>query len=163
MRFLYFMVLSVLPLAACNRSVMSVGSDVKVNEKAQPRCTIAALEQSWPSDIVATLRIENPTPKPFRLMKWNLGENGRVDEPIFAVSKDNQRIPYRGIIATYIPVEDSYIVLQPGQSATTSLRLRQSYDVSSPGSYQIRYESWNPQSDGTTLYIASEIVTVQKK
>ena len=152
-----------LGLVACSRSVVSVEGDVKVSDKAQPKCTITAGDRSWPSDILVTVRVENPTSKPFRLMKWNLGKNGRINESIFAVLRDGQRIPYRGMIATYIPVEGSYIALQPGQSATTSLHLRQSYDVSAAGSYQIRYESWNPQSDGTTLYIASEVVTIQKK
>jgi peptidyl-Lys metalloendopeptidase len=103
-------------------------------------CTLD-VDETVPADEPVTLcfALSNPTARPLYVLTWYTPLEGMAGE-IFQVTRDGQTLPYQGMLAKRgDPTRDEYVVIEPGETASTEVDLRTGYDLSAPGSYQVRF------------------------
>ncbi|MGD2157779.1 MAG: hypothetical protein PVG14_08315 [Anaerolineales bacterium] len=85
--------------------------------------------------------LKNQSQEALYLLKWYTPLEGIAGE-IFDVARDGQPLPYQGILASRgNPTPESYILLEPGESATAEVNIATAYDFSQPGIYTIKFRS----------------------
>jgi peptidyl-Lys metalloendopeptidase len=90
-------------------------------------------------DVLVTVTISNPTNHTIRVLKW-FTPVGDVEEPLFAVMRNGEPVPYTG--AHYKRPEvtgKDYISLKAGESLTNTVNLAEYYDLSESGEYEVFY------------------------
>lgn len=99
------------------------------------------------TDVMARVTIENAGTHAMKFLKWNVPADGAMSKPLFDVTHEGVRLPYTGKEVKRNPLQnDDYLILKPGDSATTTLSLKQGYNIREPGRYTIRYRGYNPLS-----------------
>jgi hypothetical protein len=85
--------------------------------------------------------LKNHSKTPLHLLKWYTPLEGIAGD-IFDIIRDGQPIPYLGILATRgNPSPESYVLLEPGESAYAEINLTSAYDFSQPGTYTIKFRA----------------------
>jgi len=75
------------------------------------------------------------------VLKWYTPLEG-IAGKIFRVERNDQVVPYGGILATRAaPSPDNYVLLEPGASASADVDLATAYDFSQAGTYTIEFLS----------------------
>jgi hypothetical protein len=73
------------------------------------------------------------------VLTWHTPFEGIANE-IFRVTRDKEILPYEGILAMRgDPIEDDYLYLATGASASATVDLATAYDLSELGTYTIAY------------------------
>lgn len=99
------------------------------------------------TDIMARVTIENAGQHLMKFLKWNVPADGMMTKPLFDITHEGVRLPYTGKeVKRDAPQHEDYLTLKPGDSATTTLSLKQGYNIREPGRYVIRYRGYNPLS-----------------
>ena len=90
-------------------------------------------------DVLVTVTISNPHNHTIKVLKWFTPVDG-VEEPLFAVTRDGEPVPYIG--AQYKRPEvtgQDYLSLKSGESISSTVNLGEYYDLSGSGQYEIFY------------------------
>lgn len=81
----------------------------------------------------------NGTSDPVALLKWGTPLEQPITRNIFNVMHDGQRMPYIGFtVKRGEPQEDDFILIEPGQSVSSSVDVATAYRIDRRGDYQIR-------------------------
>lgn len=100
-------------------------------------------------DVVIHVTISNPTNHTVKVLKWYTPAED-VEEPLFAVTRDGERVSYVGpVYKRPAPTGSDYVSLKAGESLERDVRLSDYYDLSVSGVYSIAYDvaSWNLSSE----------------
>lgn len=115
--------------------------------KGEAVITLSVDQTSFTSseNVVIHVVIENQGKNPVKVLKWYTPAED-VEEPLFALFRDNQPVDYIG--AHYkrpAATGSDYVVLKGGESLTRDVELGTFYDLSTTGNYSITYDvaSWN--------------------
>jgi heat shock protein HslJ len=103
-------------------------------------CTLD-IDEAVPAGEPVNLRfaLSNQTDRPLYVLTWYTPLEGMAGE-ILQVTRDGQALPYQGMLAKRgDPARDEYVVIEPGGTASAEVDLRAGYDLSTPGSYQVRF------------------------
>jgi len=95
-------------------------------------------------DSVAEITFTNHSGQIVFMEKRHLFMNHKMEWAAFEVMRDGVKIPYRGRTITRGPPNryDFYKLL-PDTSFTSSVRIRDFYDISTSGQYTIKYKAFN--------------------
>jgi hypothetical protein len=111
-----------------------VGTDLTATIEAPPTLTTG---ETMPLRFTLT----NNADTKLYVLKWYTPLEG-VAGKIFRVRRDGEVLPYGGIMATRAaPSADSYVLLEPGASASAEVDLAPAYDFSQAGTYTIEFLS----------------------
>jgi hypothetical protein len=110
-----------------------------------PECSISARPAG--ADIVVTVTMWNHSQSAYRLLEWNLPQDGKMTSPLFEVTRDGTVLEYRGPMVKRAVTAESYLSIPPGRSLSTEIALRNDYDVQGGGKYAITYQSFNQRID----------------
>ncbi len=101
--------------------------------------SVAQSEFSAAQDVLVTVNISNPTKHTVRVLKWFTPAEG-VEEPLFAVTRDGEAVPYIGAHYKRPAVTGKdYISLKAGESLARTVNLADYYDLSQSGQYEVAY------------------------
>lgn len=104
--------------------------------------------------VYADLTFNNKSKIKLRLLKWKLLLNGEMTFSAFNILRDNQKIFYKGPMVYHDPpTEADYYLLAPNSNITTSVKLKDYYDLSSKVKYTISYFSYNYLEKLKVLFI----------
>jgi len=85
--------------------------------------------------------LTNTSDTPLYILKWYTPLEGIAGE-IFQVTRDGQKVPYKGILAYRdAPSPEDYFLLHPDESVEAYGHFGPSYDFSIPGKYEIKFLS----------------------
>ena len=93
-------------------------------------------------DVVVNVTITNTSGSPQYVLKWHTPFGGEIEESLFDVTRDGQKVHYLG--AHYkrpAPTAADYYLLKPGASHSMKVELSAMYDMSVTGDYQVRYDT----------------------
>jgi len=113
-------------------------------------------------DITVKLVLINHASTAFPLLKWNLPEDGTLENALFEVSRDGDPLGYTGRLAKRRVTPESYMPMEPGKKYKATINLGNFYDTGPSGVYEIRYRVFNENEAGDLLEIASPQITVEK-
>jgi peptidyl-Lys metalloendopeptidase len=103
-------------------------------------CTLE-MDEAYPVGEPVTLRfaLRNQTGRPSYVLTWYTPLEGMAGE-IFQVTQGGAKLPYQGMLAKRgDPTRDEYVAIEHGETASAEVDLRTGYDLSAPGSYQVRF------------------------
>jgi hypothetical protein len=129
----------------------TVGCASVSSSEATETTEIVGTELTATIEVPATLTTGETMPVRFTLtnnthaklyvLKWYTPLEG-IAGKIFRVEQDGEVLPYEGIMATRAaPSVDSYVLLEPGASASAEVDLAPVYDFSQAGTYTIEFLS----------------------
>jgi peptidyl-Lys metalloendopeptidase len=101
--------------------------------------SVAQSEFDATQDVLVTVTLSNPTRHTVRVLKWFTPAEG-VEEPLFAVTRDGEPVPYIG--AHYkrpAATGKDYVSLKAGESFVRTVNLADYYDLSQSGRYAVSY------------------------
>ena len=86
-----------------------------------------------------------------------------MSKALFVVKRNGVDVPYRGWTAKRpAPSESDCFRLAPGEARTGSFQLDDAYEMSPLGTYEVRYETFNPQFPSASLVkVVSETVVLE--
>jgi peptidyl-Lys metalloendopeptidase len=90
--------------------------------------------------VSVTLTIHNTGKSALQMLRWQ-GPSERLEEPLFAVTRDGLPVQYIG--AHYKrppPTQEDLLTIAPGKSLSQEMSLSGFYDFSNTGSYTLRYQ-----------------------
>jgi hypothetical protein len=126
------------------------------------------LRCDWTSDgLIANLAFKNVSDGEVKLPKRTLllgDEATELTWSPFEITHRGARIPFGGkSVQRTAPTAADYHVLAPGEVVNATVNVGNTYDVSAPGPYRIRYASVNfaPESQ-SRIDIASNAVEIAK-
>jgi peptidyl-Lys metalloendopeptidase len=126
-------------LAAAAMLVSGVGAAPK--DLLQVSLSTAQSQFSAAQDVLITVTISNPNKNSVRILKWFTPNDG-VEEAIFAVTLDGEAVAYTGAIYKRpAATGKDYLTLKSGESLTSAVNLRDYYDLSRTGEYEIAYSA----------------------
>jgi len=120
-------------------------------------------------DIVVQVTITNHGDTPYRLLEWNLPEDGTMTKPLFRVYRGNSEIPFRPQVVVDQEIDDGdYETIQAGGTSSATIRLARAYDVRPEGRYRVQYEALNQlraekPAGQSTEWLRSKAVVVQRR
>ena len=115
----------------------AVGAAPKVGPVV--RLSVAQSEFGSAQDVLVTVTVSNPHKQTVRVLKWFTAAEG-VEEPLFAVTRDGEPVPYIGAHYKRPAVTGKdYISLKAGQSISHTVSLAEYYDLSQSGHYEVFY------------------------
>ena|SRR5579864_266104 len=130
---------------------------------ASPKSPNARISASVkPQDILVTVVLVNRGPEPFPLLRWNLPSDGKLTDAIFEVRRNGELERYSGEQVKRRVTAADYIFLRAGRKYTTTISLRQAYEVNASGTYEIRYKVFNQLPAGRLCVLSSPEITVQR-
>ena len=139
--------LAALLVSACSASSTSetVGGTQSGGTQASQsgfRASLEILSQvSTGENVQLQFTLVNESDARLYLLRWYTPLEGIAGE-IFAVKRDGQMIPYRGILASRVPpTPDDYVALDAGASVSVVVDLAEGYDLSEPGEYSVKFLS----------------------
>ena len=101
--------------------------------------SVAQGEFSSSQDVLVTVTVSNPTRHTVRVLKWFTPAEG-VEEPLFAVTKNGEPVPYIGAHYKRPAVTgNDYISLKAGESISNTVNIADYYDLSQSGQYDVFY------------------------
>jgi heat shock protein HslJ len=103
-------------------------------------CTLD-MGEAYPVDEPVTLGFElhNPTDRPLYVLNWYTPLEGIAGD-ILEITRDGARLPYQGLLAKRAdPTRDEYVAIEPGGTKAAGVDLTTGYDLSTPGTYQVRF------------------------
>jgi peptidyl-Lys metalloendopeptidase len=101
--------------------------------------SVAQSEFHAAQDVLVTVTFSNPHKHTVRILRWFTPEEG-VEEPLFAVTRDGEPVPYIGAHYKRPPVTGKdYVSLKAGQSISHTVDLAEYYDLSQSGQYEVFY------------------------
>jgi hypothetical protein len=134
-------VLSFLLITACMKNV-DPGAPPSASAPA-PAALECRLEAEPPlaagGPIRVRLTLTRPSGPPAYALIWNTPFESRWKGTIFSVTRDGQEIAYTGPMTKRgDPSRDEYVEIAPGRPAVATADLAQVYDLSQPGSYEVK-------------------------
>jgi len=104
------------------------------------KLSVAQSEFDSGQNVPVTVIISNSTKHTVRVLKWFTPVDD-VEEPLFAVFKDGQRVGYTGsAFKRPDATGKDYISLKAGESITAVVDLSKFYDLSEAGSFDVYYD-----------------------
>jgi peptidyl-Lys metalloendopeptidase len=101
--------------------------------------SVAQSDFSSAQDVLVTVTVSNPHKHTVRVLKWFTAAEG-VEEPLFAVTRDGEPVPYLGAHYKRPAVTGKdYISLKAGQSVSHTVNLAEYYELSQSGQYEVFY------------------------
>jgi peptidyl-Lys metalloendopeptidase len=101
--------------------------------------SVAQSEFSSTEDVLVTVTLSNPQRRTVRVLRWFTAVEA-VEEPLFAVMRNGQPVPYTGPHYKRPAVTGrDYISLRSGESLSFTVNLAEYYDLSQSGDYQVFY------------------------
>lgn len=101
--------------------------------------SVTQSEFSSAQDVLINVTVSNPTNHTVRILKWFTPVEG-VEEPLFAVTRGGEPVPYTGPQYKRPAVTGKdYVSLKAGESLTRTVDLGEYYDLSQSGQYEIFY------------------------
>ena len=101
--------------------------------------SVSQSEFSSAQDVLVTVTVSNLHKHTVRVLKWFTAAEG-VEEPLFAVTRDGEPVPYIGAHYKRPAVTGKdYISLKAGQSISHTVNLADYYDLSQSGHYEVFY------------------------
>ncbi len=126
-----FVLLAALFLTSAVGAAPNVGPVVSLS--------VAQSEFGSAQDVLVTVTVSNPHKQTVRVLKWFTAAEG-VEEPLFAVTRDGEPVPYIGAHYKRPAVTGKdYISLKAGQSISHTVSLAEYYDLSQSGHYEVFY------------------------
>ncbi len=137
--------------------VIAVMNGQAITETFTPPGARVAILSATPDDIVVHVTLVNHGPGIFRLLRWNLPEDGRLTSDLFEVSRDGKQVRYRGKMVKRSVTSESYLTLLPGKECDFRISLAQEYDVAPTGQYKAPYHAWNQTAPDVSAYKLIEV------
>ncbi len=132
------MVLFSLLIAA---AMLASGVGAAPKDVLQVSLSAAQSQFSASQDVLVTVTISNPNKNTVRILKWFTPADG-VEEPIFTVTLDGEPVAYTGAVYKRpAATGQDYLSLKAGESLTSTVNLRDYYDLSRTGDYAIAYSA----------------------
>jgi peptidyl-Lys metalloendopeptidase len=126
-------------LAAAAMLASGVGAAPK--DVLQVSLSTSQNQFSAAQDVLITVTISNPNKNSVRILKWFTPSDG-VEESLFTVKLDGQAVAYTGAIYKRpAATGQDYLTLKAGESLTSTVNLRDYYDLSRAGEYEIAYSA----------------------
>lgn len=138
-----FPLLALLLVTACMKNVDPGAPSTTSAPAPAPAALECRLEAEPPLAAGGPVRIRltltRPSGPPAYALIWNTPFEGRWKGTIFTVTRDGQEIAYTGPMTKRgDPSRDEYLKIEPGQPAAATADLAQVYDLTQPGSYEVR-------------------------
>jgi hypothetical protein len=142
--------------------VVNAGFAMSAEASAAAESGALACRLSMPTPLgrkepaVALLSLRNTSKLPVAILKRNTPLEGWLADSLM-VTRDGQAVPYIGAMAKRMsPTAEEYLPLKPGARHSTRMFLQRGYDVSLPGTYQVRWkgELMDVQSDQVPVNLA---------
>jgi peptidyl-Lys metalloendopeptidase len=90
-------------------------------------------------DVFARFTVHNDGDRGRPVYLWDTPLQ-EVENDLFLVTRDGERVAYLGYIAKRgVPTDEDYLHLKPGKSASVVVELSSLYDLSQPGLYTVQY------------------------
>lgn len=115
-----------------------------VAHAAPARCLDVRLSAPTPVlrgdvDVTVQVAVTNTCRQPVHALSWQLPSDD-MEEPLFAITRDGQRVAYRGpLVKRAQPGAADHVKIAAGQTLNYSVELTGSYDLSQNGRYAIQY------------------------
>jgi len=115
-------------------------------------------------DSVAEIKFTNHSGQIVFMEKRHLLMNHNMEWAAFEVVRDGVKIPYRGrTIKRGLPKWYDFYKLLPDTSFTSSVRIRDFYDISASGQYIIKYRAFNSSMPMKSVFFEIESNIVKFK
>ncbi|MBZ5523396.1 MAG: hypothetical protein LAP21_14260 [Acidobacteriia bacterium] len=125
------------------------------------------LVRSTGTDILVKVIMINHGPGTFRLLRWNLPQDGHLTSALFEVTRDGHPVEYHGRMVKRRVTPADYISMEPGKEYSATLSLSQAYDVTPPGQYKVRYSVYNQSAEDVKkielIIIDSSELVIERK
>lgn len=98
------------------------------------------------SDVMATVSFTNTDSKPAKMLSYLMkaNSNGELEEHIFTVTRDGQKVPYEGMhVKRHAPSGKDYVTIAPGKTVSYEVELSGVYDLQEAGNYTFKYSAHN--------------------
>lgn len=90
-------------------------------------------------DVTVQVAVTNTCRQPVQALSWQLPAD-EMEEPLFAITRDGQRVAYQGPLVKRVkPEAADHVKIAAGQTLNYSVELTGSYDLSQNGRYAIQY------------------------
>jgi hypothetical protein len=95
------------------------------------------------SPVMVTFTVHNISAKELKFCKWHTPFEGFRNSIFDIKNSKGEEVQYKGIMAKRKtpPPADAYITVAPGKTVSGSIDLLKAYDLSTPGTYTIIYQS----------------------
>ncbi|MCS3800102.1 hypothetical protein [Niastella sp. OAS944] len=101
-------------------------------------------------EVIATLVFVNASFGVIYLDSWTIGMHQLLTKSVFSIiDKNNNIIPYYGVMASRRIVFEDFIALNPGESIQTKIKINKDYILVKGNKYVVRYSAYNPACPGT--------------
>ena len=110
-------------------------------------------EYSPAEQVDVVFSLQNNSDKPIEYLPWGTALEADLTGDVFAIEFNGAELPYVGpVVKRREPVKEDNDILQPGENREVVVNLARSYDMSSPGSYTIKW-----RDDGALAYQLREL------
>jgi peptidyl-Lys metalloendopeptidase len=127
-------------VASSSAALAGEGTPTSATPERPLGCTLIT-DETYPvgESVDLWFALHNQTDRPLYVLTWYTPLEGMAGE-IFRVTRDGQGLPYQGALAKRgDPTRGEYVVIEPGETASAEVDLRAGYDLSTPGSYQVKF------------------------
>ncbi|GAB3901418.1 hypothetical protein GCM10028803_26070 [Larkinella knui] len=102
----------------------------------------------------ANMTFTNQSAAPVYLNKLDIGMSPRLMNNLFILQQKGQEVPYAGILVKRRPpTQDDFVLLPPGKSVKTTIRLDQSYAFKSgKNRYSIQYRHYHSSPKDAAVF-----------
>jgi hypothetical protein len=101
------------------------------------------------SEVIAEVLFSNNSLQLIYLDGWSIGLYKILTSSIFSIAdKDNNRIPYKGMMGSRKIVPEDFIALNPGENIRTKITVNKDYELIKGHKYIIRFCAINPACPG---------------
>lgn len=98
------------------------------NNSGKPPLLIQLTVRQKTTQLWVTMRLSNQSAKPIYLNKIDIGMTARLQNKVFTIKSGKQEIAYTGmLVKRRSPMTTDFVLLEPGESLQTRLRLDNSY------------------------------------
>ena len=122
------------------QSVDSTGKN-----RGKPPLLIQLTVRQKATELWATMRLSNQSTRPIYLNKIDIGMTPRLQNKIFVIKRGKQEVDYIGVLVKRrSPTVTDFVLLNPGESMQTLLRLDNSYAFKlGKHHYSIQYRQYH--------------------
>ncbi len=128
-----------LSLLAASAALLSAQAHAAPGRCLDVRLSAPASVVRGDVDVTVQVAVTNTCRQPVQALSWQLPADD-MEEPLFAITRDGQRVAYQGALVKRVkPEAADHVKIAPGQTLNYSVELTGSYDLSQNGRYAIQY------------------------
>jgi peptidyl-Lys metalloendopeptidase len=114
-------------------------------------------------NVEVVVSVTNTTRAPLSVLRWEL-PSSRHDNAMFDVQRDGVAVAYTGrLVKRAAPTPDDYVLIQPGETITTTVELTSAYDLTRSGTYTVAFSSKGARDGGANLKSEAAYVWLQSR